>query len=73
MPTMKGNPHSLMEPPPTLNIVFILTNSTYPEQMPPYGIFHLGLNFLPKYLFTGIPNEQKRVNIVYYICKQTSR
>ena len=60
-------------PLPPLKIVFILTNSTYPEQLPPYGVFHLGLHCLPKYLFIGIQNEQKRVNIVYYICKQTSR
>ena len=35
--------------------------------MPPYGVFHLGLHCLPKYLFTGIQNEQNRVNIVYYM------
>ena len=35
--------------------------------MPPYGVFHLGLPCLPKYLFTGIQNEKKMVNIVYWM------
>ena len=27
-------------------------------QMPPNGVFHLGLNWLPKYPFTGMQNEK---------------
>ena len=79
MPTMKGNPHSLIDtspppppPPPPLKIVFILTNSADPEQMPPLGVFHLGLHCLSKYLFTGIQNEKKRVNNLYGKCSKIS-
>ena len=45
MPTMKGNPHSLIDtsshppPPPPRKIAFILTNSANPEQMSTYGVF----------------------------------
>ena len=62
MPTMKGNPHSLIgtSPPPPHNIVFILTNSADLAQMPLYGVFHLGLHCLPKYLFTGIQYEKNK-------------
>ena len=62
MPTMKGNPHSLIDtsPTPLPEDCLILTNSADPEQMPPYKVFHLGLHCLLKYLFTGIQNKKKR-------------
>ena len=42
-----------------LKIVFILTNSADPDEMPPYAAFHLGLHCLPfKYWFTVIQNEK---------------
>ena len=41
----------------SLKIVFILANSVDPDEMLPYGAFHLGLHCCPKYLFTGIQNE----------------
>ena len=36
---------------------FNFANSADPDEMPPYVAFHLGLHCLPKYLFTGIQNE----------------
>ena len=48
----------------SLKIVFIFTNSADPDQMPPYVSFHLGLHFLPKYLFTGIQNEKCYIVVV---------
>ena len=39
-------------------IVFIIAISTDPDEMPPYAAFHLGINCLPMYLFTGIQNEK---------------
>ena len=39
-------------------IVFIITNSAEPDEMPPYASFNLGLHNLPKNLFTGIQNKQ---------------
>ena len=44
----------------TLEIVFILANSTSPNEMGLCVEFHLGLHCLPKYLFTSIQNV--RVN-----------
>ena len=38
---------------------FTLANSADPDEMPPYGAFHLGLNCLLKYLFNGIQIEKK--------------
>ena len=35
----------------SLNIVFILANSTDPDEMPHNAEFHHGLHCLPKYLF----------------------
>ena len=35
----------------------IIANSADPDEMPPYAAFHLDLHCLPKYLFTGIENE----------------
>ena len=37
---------------------FILANSADTDEMQPKVAFHLGLHFLPKYLFTGIQNEK---------------
>ena len=39
-------------------IVFIIANRADPDEMPPYAAFHLGLHYLPKYLFTVIQNEK---------------
>ena len=36
---------------------FFLTNSADPDKMPPYAAFYLGLYCLPKYLSSGIQNE----------------
>ena len=64
MPKMTGYPHSLFYTSPTpLEIVFILTNSADPEEIPPYAVFHKGLHCLPKVLFTV--SRMKRVYIVY--------
>ena len=41
-----------------LKVVFIFANSADPDEMPPYAVFHLGQNCLPKYLFTGIQIEK---------------
>ena len=41
----------------SLKIVFILSNRAYPDKMPPYAAFYLGIHCLPKYLFTGIQNQ----------------
>ena len=32
-----------------MKIVFIFSNSAYPDEMPCYSVFHLGLHCLPKY------------------------
>ena len=37
---------------------FYLKNSAYPDEMPPYAAFHLGLHCLTKYLFIGIQIEK---------------
>ena len=61
---MKGNPHSLIDTSPhPLKIVLILTNSADPEEIPPYVVFHKGLQCLPNVLFT-VP-RMKWVYIVY--------
>ena len=39
-------------------IDFILANSAYPDEMPPYAAFNLGIHCLPIYIFTGIYNEK---------------
>ena len=39
------------------NIVFILANRADFDDMPPYVAFHLDLYCLPKYVFTGVHNE----------------
>ena len=41
----------------SLSIVSILANSADTDEMPHYAVFHLDLHCLPKYLFTGIQNE----------------
>ena len=41
----------------SLNFVYILANSADADEMLPYTEFHFGLHCLPKYLFTGIKNE----------------
>ena len=38
----------------SLKIVFICAISADPDEMPPYAAFHLGLHYLPRYLFTGV-------------------
>ena len=40
-----------------LAIVFNLAKSVEPDKIWHYAAFHLGLHCLPKYLFSGIPNE----------------
>ena len=42
----------------SLKFVFILANSADPDEILPYGAFHLGLNCLPKHHFTSIQNEK---------------
>ena len=42
----------------SLKIVFFVANSADPDEMLPYATFHLGINCLPKYLFTCIRNEK---------------
>ena len=49
----------------SLKIVFILTNSADPDEMP-YAAFHLGLHFLPKYLFNGIQNVKGNKVVLYH-------
>ena len=41
----------------SIKIVVILVNSADSDKLPPYAAFHLGIHCLPKYLFTGIQNE----------------
>ena len=50
----------------SLKIVFILTNSTYPDEMSPFATFHLGLHCLTMYLFTGIQNEKNHVLVALF-------
>ena len=38
----------------SLRIVFTLTNSVDPDEMPHYAAFHLGLHCLSKYPFRGL-------------------
>ena len=52
-------------------IVFILANSADSDEIPPNVAFHLGLDCLPNYLFTGIQNEKGiawNVLITYFFC-----
>ena len=42
----------------SLKIVFILANSAYPNKMPHYAAFHLGLHCLPKHLFMSVPHTK---------------
>ena len=42
----------------SLKIVFVLANSSDPDEMRPYAAFHLGLQCLPKDLFTSVQNEK---------------
>ena len=37
----------------SLKIDFVLANSAYPDEMPPYAAFQLGLRCLLKYRFRG--------------------
>ena len=41
-----------------MKIFFICANSADHDEMPHYAAFHLGLHYLPKYLFTVIQNEK---------------
>ena len=47
----------------SLKIVFMLANSAYPDEMPPYAAFYLGLHCLPKYLFTATRNERIKMHV----------
>ena len=48
----------------SLKIDFVLTNSADPDKMPPYALFHLGLQCFPSYPFrVSIP---QRVNPFVY-------
>ena len=38
--------------------ISIIANSAGPDEIPDYLSFHLGLQCLPKYPFTGIHNEK---------------
>ena len=40
-------------------IVFIIENSADPDEMPHYAAFHLSLQCMSRYLFTGIQNEMR--------------
>ena len=40
----------------SVKIVFILANTEDPDEMLPYGAFHLGLYCLPKYMYLFIGN-----------------
>ena len=44
------------------NIIFALTNSVGPDEMPHYAAFHLSLHCLPKYAFRN-PWYIKKVTI----------
>ena len=37
----------------SLTIIFVLANSEDPDEMPHFAAFHLGLQYLSKYLFRG--------------------
>ena len=37
----------------SLKVVLILANGAYPDEMKHNAAFHLGLHYLPKYLFRG--------------------
>ena len=37
----------------SLKIILVIANSADPDEMQHYAAFHLGLLFLPKYLFRG--------------------
>ena len=45
----------------SLKLVFILTNSVIPDEMPRRAAFHLVFHCLPKYLLTGIQNEKGEI------------
>ena len=47
---------------PSLKVVSILVNRAYPDGMPPYVAFHLGLNFLAKYHCSLICRIKKKFN-----------
>ena len=47
---------------------FILANCAASDEMPPYAAFHLGLHCLPKYLLTGIQNENGEAEKAYIMC-----
>ena len=42
----------------SVKIAFILANSAYTDEMPPYAAFHLGHHCLLKYLFAIIQNAK---------------
>ena len=42
----------------SLKIDFAFANSADLDEMLPYAAFHLGLHYLPKYLFTRTQNEK---------------
>ena len=43
----------------SLNIYLVLANSTYPDEMQHYAVFHLGLYCLPKYPLLGVSSIQR--------------
>ena len=47
----------------SLKIIFVLTNSVDPDEMWHYAAFHLGLQCLPKYLFSGFPPSKGKYGI----------
>ena len=42
-----------------MNIIFVLTNSVDPDEMPHYAAFHQGLHYLLKYPFKGFSGLNK--------------
>ena len=55
----------------SLKIIYSLSNSAGPDEMPPYVAFHLGFHYSRKYLFTGIQNETRYVANKYILIEYT--